>query len=113
MRENFHFIFQIVVMTFLNHHWNPKRMVDLSEPELSFKRQYFKFFLPRRRLGKIYVQQIHNRFLVKNIEGFKKMQREEFRCIDIYFKNYAPHRDQIFKVLIDNKDAISKEILNP
>ena len=41
------------------------------------------------------------------------MKREEFRRLDIYFKKYAPHRDQISKVLTDNKDAISKEILNP
>lgn len=94
-----------------NLHRNPKRIVDLSDPEKYFKNQYYKIFISGKKFEKKYVQQIHNRFL-KNIEGFKKMKREEFRRIDLYFQNYAPHQDQIFKVLKENKDVISKEILH-
>ncbi|KAK8837067.1 hypothetical protein M9Y10_037116 [Tritrichomonas musculus] len=94
-----------------NLHRNPKRIVDLSDPEKYFKNQYYKIFISGKKFQKKYVQQIHNRFL-KNIEGFKKMKREEFRRIDIYFQNYATHQDQIFKVLKENKDVISKEILH-
>lgn len=94
-----------------NLHRNPKRIVDLSDPEKYFKNQYYKIFISGKKFEKKYVQQIHNRFL-KNIEGFKKMKREEFRRIDIYFQNYATHQDQIFKVLKENKDVISKEILH-
>ena len=71
---------------------NPKRSVDLSEHEQYFKDQYYKIFVSRKKFEKKLVRQIHNLVLVKEIKNLKKMDREEYRRIDLYFKKYSPSR---------------------
>ncbi|KAK8892872.1 hypothetical protein M9Y10_030123 [Tritrichomonas musculus] len=90
---------------------NPKRSVDLSEHEQYFKDQYYKIFVSRKKFEKKLVRQIHNLVLVKEIKNLKKMDREEYRRIDLYFKKYSPWQEQIFRVLKKHKKMIYREIL--
>lgn len=90
---------------------NPKRSVDLSEHEQYFKDQYYKIFVSRKKFEKKLVRQIHNLVLVKEIKNLKKMDREDYRRIDLYFKKYSPWQEQIFRVLKKHKKMIYREIL--
>ena len=95
------------------HHRNPKRKVDLLENQQSFKNSFYsKIDDKKKKFPKKYVKDIHEKVLMKYIEGFKKMEREEFRRIDLYFQNYAPYREQILNVLTDKKEWILENILS-
>lgn len=93
------------------HHKKPKTKLLLSESQQCFKDNYYNIFTPRKKFEKSYVIKIHNMFLVNNIKGFKKMSRDEERSIDLYFQNYAPYQEEIFKVLRKNKKLIIKQII--
>ncbi|KAK8881678.1 hypothetical protein M9Y10_004438 [Tritrichomonas musculus] len=100
------------INSFGPHNRRPKRKINLLPNAQSFKNDYYSILTSRKKFSKDLVKIIHNSVLVKNIQGLKNMDREEFRRIDLYFQNYASKQDQILKVLRDNKDWILANIFN-
>lgn len=67
--------------------------------------EYYPVFIEeKKKFDKIYVKRI-DPFLVKYL-GLKKMTREEFRCIALYFENRANKKHEIIKCLQDHKNEI-------
>lgn len=95
-----------------NRHRRPKNKLFLSDPVQEFKNSFYSGFVSRKKFKKEFVKDIHNKILVDKIKGFEKMKRNEIRMIDNYFINYAPFQEEILRVLKDNHDFISKNILH-
>ncbi|KAK8887613.1 hypothetical protein M9Y10_038665 [Tritrichomonas musculus] len=89
---------------------NCRNIIKLSDEEQYFKDQYYKIFTSRKKFPKKYVQLIHNNVLVGKIKGFKKMERDDFRSINIYFKNHLNDKSKMFDVLEKNIN-VCREIL--
>lgn len=77
-----------------------------------FKYRFFSILSSKKKFRKKIVQEIHNNFLVKEL-GFKRMQRDEYRNISIYFLNYYSKKDEILNVLEKNKTQIKNQIQLP
>lgn len=88
----------------------PKRKVDLSQSELSFKDRFYAIFTTKKKFEKKLVKQIHD--FIRKPFGFERMSREEFRRIDIYFQNYAKYSSQILGYLILHKEEIFDRFLS-
>lgn len=89
---------------------SPKRKVDLSHNELSFKDRFYAIFTTKKKFEKKLVKQIHD--YIRKPFGFERMSREEFRRIDIYFRNYAKYSPQILSYLILHKEEIFDKFLS-
>ncbi|KAK8894262.1 hypothetical protein M9Y10_022697 [Tritrichomonas musculus] len=88
----------------------PKRKVDLSRNELSFKDRFYAIFTTKKKFEKKLVKQIHN--YIRKPFGFERMSREEFRRIDLYFQNYAKYSEQILRYLIHHQEEIFDKFLS-
>lgn len=94
--------------SYMNDSKNVEKVI-LDENDISFKKSYYSVCTKKKRLNKIFVKEIHNRFLVP-ILGFPPMTRSEYRCIAKYFRNYSNKNDQIIKCLEENKANIQQMI---
>lgn len=80
------------------------RKLNLSHQQNEFKKLFYQVFTSKKRIPKEIVKKIHNIILVP-LE-LKKMSREEFRKIDLYFQNYLKYSTQILIYLQKHKEDI-------
>lgn len=85
-----------------------KVKVDLTDEELQFKFSLYHLFVSRKKFDKRYVKQIHN--LICDKINIPKLQREEERSIDLYFKNRIKYMNSILVYISNHKIEILNEI---
>lgn len=85
-----------------------KVKVDLTDEELQFKFSLYHLFVSRKKFDKRYVKQIHN--LICDKINIPKLQREEERSIDLYFKNRIKYMNSILVYINTHKKEILNEI---
>ena len=81
----------------------------LTREAISFKEDFYSIFLNNIKGKKIIpkekVIEIHNSICEE--AGVRKMQRDEYRVINNYFKHFAKYRRQIISIIIKNKERLS------
>lgn len=82
----------------------PKRKLNRSHQNNEFKKLFYQIFTSKKRIPKEIVKKIHNIILVP-LE-LKKMSRDEYRKIDLYFQNYLKYSTQILIYLQKHKEDI-------
>lgn len=85
-----------------------KGKVDLSDDELQFKFSFYHLFVTKKKFEKKYVKLIHN--LICDKLNISKLQREEERSIDLYFKNRIKYSNSILIYINTHKKEILDEI---
>lgn len=85
-----------------------KMNLELSEEAKKFKEKYYQIFTSKKKISKQHVKKIHD--ILQNHFCFRRMNREEYRSINLYFKDYAFHREPIINFLIKNKKYIIEQI---
>lgn len=86
-----------------------KTKVRLSDNQQDFKDNFYQMFTSKKKFDKKLVRGIHNNICAHF--NFKKMTRDQYRMIDLYFKEYAKYSQQILIYLRDNKEEILKLVL--
>ena len=89
---------------------SPRRIVVFTDDMIALKNGFYSIFTTKKVFQKCYIVLIHNTILVQSF-GFEKMKRDEYRCLSVYFQNYAHKKDQILECLRQNKDLILRTIL--
>lgn len=88
---------------------NPKFKVGLNSKESSFREEFYSIFLNNIKGKKIIpkdkVIEIHNSICAE--AGVRKMNRDEYRSINNYFKHFAQYKNQIISSIIRNKEKLS------
>lgn len=82
----------------------PMRKLNRSHQNNEFKKLFYQIFTSKKRIPKEIVKKIHNIILVP-LE-LKKMSRDEYRKIDLYFQNYLKYSTQILIYLQKHKEDI-------
>lgn len=88
---------------------NQQNNQRLTREAISFKEDFYSIFLNNIKGKKIIpkekVIEIHNSICEE--AGVRKMQRDEYRVINNYFKHFAKYRRQIISSIIKNKERLS------
>lgn len=90
-----------------------KKKVDLSRNANKFKLLFYQIFTTKKRFPKELVRKIHN--IISDFCHLQKMTREEFRSIDLYFRNYSKYSEYILNFLQLHRKEIMRlvpELLN-
>ena len=82
----------------------PKRKVNLSYRADDFKKLFYQTFTTKKRFHKSIIKKIHDIILIPL--QLRKMAREEYRRIDLYFQNFARFGAQILIYLHNNKEDL-------
>ena len=81
-----------------------KRKIDLSKEANTFKSFFYQIFTSKKKFDKKLVKNIHN--LIAPHCNLRKISREEFRSIDLYFKEFSNSQEQILIYLHQHKENI-------
>lgn len=85
-----------------------KRKVGLSPQADEFKKLYYQIFTSKKKFPKELVKQIHDIILIPCF--LKKMSREEYRRIDLYFQEYSKYSERILIYLQKHKRELLESI---
>ena len=85
----------------------PKRKIDLSRTEMSFKDRFYAIFTTKKKFEKNLVRIIHNH--IRKQLGLRTMSREEYRRIDLYFQHFAKYSETIIPYLSNHREEIYRK----
>lgn len=85
-----------------------KRKIKLSKKAKLFKNAFYQIFTTKKRFPKKLVQKIHE--FVSKFIPINKISRDQIRCIDLYFKEFACFSELIISFIQNNRLKILESI---
>lgn len=85
-----------------------KRKIDLSRKANMFKKLFYQIFTSKKKFPKQMVKKIHE--IVCAPLFLKKMSREQFRRIDLYFQENSQYSERILIYLQQHKEELLDQI---
>ena len=84
---------------------------EVNMEGIKLKNGISSIFSTRKNIPKKYVFLIHKNYLMNEFK-FLKMSRDERRCNEVYYNNYAHMKNQILQYLENHKEEITNKIFS-